>query len=266
MNPLLISEIKSTLSPLAELSKGKEIFPDKELNKSLGKDLAKDVSQIREKESVLNKDKIENLSKTKERIIDASERIEGKRNVDINRAALEPNTLYKVEENHFYGTDDKGRVNRVIAKLHIDNTNNRDTSIQVRSIYAKDGNWLKTDSQGNDLPKDDGGHLIARQFGGASEMINLVPMNNNKINRGAFKRIEEEWKSALIKNKDVWIDIKLDYKEDIFRPSRFIVDYTIDGETQHRILGNGRSTITESSNNFFTEKEQLLKQLTLPNS
>ncbi|WP_314917182.1 DNA/RNA non-specific endonuclease [Capnocytophaga gingivalis] len=264
MNPLLISEIKSALSPLAELSKGKELLSDKELNKSLGKDLAEDIYKIREKESILHKDKIEDLSKTKERVIDASERVEGKRNVDINRAVLEPNVLYKVEEKHFYGTDALGRVDRVIAKLHLDSNNSRDTNIQIRSVYEKDGNRLRNDIEGKDLPKDDGGHLIARQFGGASEMINLVPMNS-RINRGAFKRIEGKCKTALITNKDVWFDIKIDYKDDIFRPNRFIIDYTIDGEVQKRILGNGRSTITESSNNFFTDREQLLKKFTSPN-
>ena len=41
MNPLLISEIKSTLSPLAELSKAYETLPDKDLNKSLGEGVIK---------------------------------------------------------------------------------------------------------------------------------------------------------------------------------------------------------------------------------
>lgn len=50
---------------------------------------------------------------------------------------------------------------------------------------------------GNDcLDDDDGGHLIATIFKGSGNMDNLVPMNSN-LNRGEWKKLENEWANAL---------------------------------------------------------------------
>ena len=57
---------------------------------------------------------------------------------------------------------------------------------------------------------DDGGHIIARILSGSEGEENLVPMRRT-INRGDYKRMENEIAKALQEGKGVSVHIKIEY-------------------------------------------------------
>lgn len=178
------------------------------------------------------KQEISALKKKKGKII------EGDR-TKINKSTLESDALYKLNNEHHYATDHLGRVEEVIGELKLDKTVERNKSIQRKSVHEKDGNFLTKSSNGEKMSYyDQGGHLIGNRFGGVSERINLVPMDSN-INQRFFKEMEDEWAKEIELGKKVWVDIKIEYEGKSYRPRRFIVNYTIDGEKHHRRFGNG---------------------------
>jgi len=78
------------------------------------------------------------------------------------------------------------------------------------------------------LADDHGGHLIARIFGGSSDLDNMVAMFKS-VNTGAYKKYENLWAEALKKGKEVFVEGQCVYEGDSLRPVEFIIKYTIDG-------------------------------------
>jgi hypothetical protein len=74
---------------------------------------------------------------------------------------------------------------------------------------------------------DDGGHIIARILGGAEGEENLVPMRRT-INRGDYKRMENEISKALQEGKEAVVHVDLEYEDGSGRPSKIRAEYTID--------------------------------------
>jgi hypothetical protein len=157
----------------------------------------------------------------------------------------EPNSQYELNGN-IYETDDNGQTYKKNGKL-------------LPNIeYTVNGNTYKTDANGrkvvcNAVPKrtedgprdnekqresggeerrdnDDGGHIVARILGGAEGDENLVPMRST-INRGDYKKMENEIAKALEEGKEVTVHIELEYDGDSERPSKIKATYTIDGKT-----------------------------------
>ncbi|MCU7558672.1 DNA/RNA non-specific endonuclease, partial [Macrococcus capreoli] len=90
---------------------------------------------------------------------------------------------------------------------------------------------------------DDGGHLIATQFGGSPDLDNLVPMNS-QVNRsgGKWYAMEKTWADALkeVPPKRVRVRIEPVYSGDSLRPDRFKGHYFIDDEYfEIKIKNNG---------------------------
>jgi len=82
---------------------------------------------------------------------------------------------------------------------------------------------------------DDGGHLIGKQFNGAGEQINYVPMKSS-INQapGTWYNMEQEWRNALLQPGGTVTDVEIfiTYGADK-RPTIFVVKAKINGmETQ----------------------------------
>lgn len=144
-----------------------------------------------------------------------------------------PNTRYLIN-NVEYLTDDLGRVIKAKSKIipsNIAEQKYRDSNVQRQMSSLK-----------GSMPNDDAGHLIGNQFGGSSNMINLVPMSSS-INRqgGAFAKIEQQLSKALRENKDVEIEIVLKYPtkpNGTQRPEWFEVTYYIDGVKNVELLKN----------------------------
>ena len=137
----------------------------------------------------------------------------------VNRKKiLKPNVSYETIEGYKYKTNDFGAITEVEGTLKLGDGN--------RNPYAQ--RMAGSDYR---LPDDDGGHLIASQFLGSSELDNLVPMNS-QINRlgGKWYNMEQEWASALKEGKEVNVKIEPIYDSDNLRPISFKVKYTINGQ------------------------------------
>lgn len=156
----------------------------------------------------------------------------------------EPNSTYEFNGNT-YETDDNGQ------------TYKKNGEILPNTEYTVNGNTYKTDENGNKVScdsnpeytedgsrnmkeqkesggeerqeDDDGGHIIARVLGGAEGEENLVPMRRT-INRGDYKRMENEIAKALLEDRKVIIHIDIEYDGDSSRPSKIQAEYTIDGK------------------------------------
>lgn len=89
----------------------------------------------------------------------------------------------------------------------------------------------ETDGIKDGLLDDEGGHLIASIFKGPGEQINYAAMNGN-LNKGAWKRMENEWAKALKGNppKEVQVEINAIYENNSKRPEAFDVKFLIDGK------------------------------------
>ena len=136
---------------------------------------------------------------------------------------LKANIEYTTPHGHVYRTDHKGRIKEVYA----DDLSLLDGG---RNSYAQ-----RTVGREDRLPDDDGGHLIARGFGGSKDIDNLVPqskyINRSFKENGEWYNMEKDWQKAIkgggtIKN----IKIEVKYSENSQRPNKFDVSCEINGE------------------------------------
>jgi hypothetical protein len=156
----------------------------------------------------------------------------------------EPGTEYRIGEN-IYETDDTGRTYKENGKVlpeteYTINGNTYRTDACGRKVscdaglkYTEDGvrNIKEQRESGGSerLEGDDGGHIVARILGGSEGLENLVAMRGT-VNRGDYKRMENEMSKALLEGKDVKAHFGLRYEEDSERPSTIRAEYTIDGK------------------------------------
>ncbi len=85
------------------------------------------------------------------------------------------------------------------------------------------------------LPDDDGGHLIARMFGGSKDIDNLVAqskfINRSFKENGQWYKLEKLWKKAIKSGKSIEnVKVEVKYKGNSQRPTEFSVRYNINGE------------------------------------
>lgn len=135
----------------------------------------------------------------------------------------EPNTVYQVDDNKTYRIDAEGRTGSAEATLAW-TKNDRNTYQQCKAG--------KCGTSG-----DEGGHLIASIFNGRGEKLNLVPMDGN-LNKGAWKKMENTWASALKNGKQVDVKIEPSYTGSNKRPDSFTVTYQINNDRPVREIFN----------------------------
>lgn len=145
-------------------------------------------------------------------------------NIYKKNGELMPNTTYE-RNGYTYTTDENGRITSWGGEAKYEPENERDTNAQTESggEDRKDG--------------DDGGHLVARVLGGSSGNENIVPMRDT-VNRGDYKKSENEIAEAKKQGKDVQDSGRVIYEGDSKRPSKIERTYTIDGEKSHLIVDN----------------------------
>lgn len=145
-------------------------------------------------------------------------------NIYKKNGELMPNTTYE-RNGYTYTTDENGRITSWGGEAKYEPENERDTNAQ-------------TDSGGEDRKDgDDGGHLVARVLGGSSGNENIVPMRDT-VNRGDYKKSENEIAEAKKQGKDVQDSGRVIYEGDSKRPSKIERTYTIDGEKSHLMVDN----------------------------
>lgn len=145
-------------------------------------------------------------------------------NIYKKNGELMPNTTYE-RNGYTYTTDENGRITTWGGDAKYEPENERDTNAQTESggEDRKDG--------------DDGGHLVARVLGGSSGNENIVPMRDT-VNRGDYKKSENEIAEAKKQGKDVQDSGRVIYEGDSKRPSKIERTYTIDGEKSHLMVDN----------------------------
>lgn len=144
---------------------------------------------------------------------------------------LKANIEYTTPHGHVYRTDQKGRIKEVYA----DDLSLLDGG---RNSYAQ-----RTVGREDRLPDDDGGHLIARAFGGSKDIDNLVPqskyINRSFKENGQWYKMEKEWREAIESGDQVKnIKIEVKYRDDSQRPTEFQVEYEINNEKDIKSIKN----------------------------
>lgn len=184
---------------------------------------------------------------------------------------LEPRTTYEIDGN-YYETDDNGNIYKTNGEL------NPDTEYTVNGItYKTDSegriiSWegepgynpdadrdgeAQTEAGGEDREEgDDGGHLVARVLDGASGNENIVPMRDT-VNRGDYKKSENEIAQAKKEGKDVQDSGFIIYEGDSSRPSKIERTYTIDGEKRELKVDNveGSKDLLENVKEDISEED-----------
>jgi LysM repeat protein len=85
--------------------------------------------------------------------------------------------------------------------------------------------------------KDDGGHFIAARFNGPSDSFNHFAQDRN-FNRGAYRKLEDDWTTALRAGRKVVVDIDALYQGASRRPYQLNVTWTINGHKSTKRFAN----------------------------
>lgn len=178
---------------------------------------------------------------------------EGSENSDLPKD-LDPNTVYEIDGN-YYKTDDNGNIYKTNGELNPnteytvnDITYKTDSQGRIVSWEGEPGynpeaerdGEAQTDAGGEDRQDgDDGGHLVARVLDGSPGNENIVPMRDT-VNRGDYKKSENEIAKAKQEGKDVQDSGSIIYEGDSSRPSKIERTYTItiDGEKRELKVDN----------------------------
>ena len=126
--------------------------------------------------------------------------------------SLKPNEKYESNE-YRYETDRNGRIKRCEGTLRLEE-GKRYNNHQVR-VGGKDR-----------LETDEGGHLIANEFGGSGRVDNLIPMDKD-LNHKEYRDLERDWEKALERGDEVEVKITCVYSGDSERPTEIRVRYRI---------------------------------------
>ncbi len=158
----------------------------------------------------------------KDRIVANGRTVIGTRgNPILNKIPLAKNMKYEVD-GFIFQTDDLGRVVKTNADLD-DIARIRLGNQQIRAVDIKDG--IKG--------SDQGGHIVASRFFGPGEQINMYSQKG-VLNQGAWKNMENLWAREMVAGKDVKIQVKAIFEGTSKRPSKFKVQFTIDGQPFNR--------------------------------
>lgn len=177
--------------------------------------------------------------------IDTNEKelyIDGQEKVDLKKQYA-PNSKLEID-GQTYETDDNGYIFKIDGyelmpdcEYAIDAVTYKTDSLG--RIIRCDGNAVVTPDGERDekaqkmaggedrRPGDQGGHIMARIFGGAKGIENMLAMRGTAINQSVYKRMENEIGKALEAGKEVCIHVDVEYEKDSKRPSKITVTYNI---------------------------------------
>ena len=161
-----------------------------------------------------------------------------------------PNIIFE-RNGYTYSTDKKGRQVSWEGEVKYTPDNERDN----RAQYEAGG----IDRQ----EYDDGGHLVARILGGSEGNENIVPMRDT-INRGDYKRSENEIAEAKKSGKEVYDSGRVIYEGNSTRPSKIERTYIIDGEKTELIVDNkvgSKELLADISDDISVEDQEYLETL-----
>ena len=193
-----------------------------------------------------------------------------------NYGKLYENTIYDIDGDLFE-TDDNGIIYKKNGELlpnvifekngytYTTDERGRQVHWEGESKYAPDNerdNQAQSEAGGTDRQEyDDGGHLVARVLGGSEGNENIVAMRDT-INRGDYKRSENEIAEAKKSGKEVYDSGKVIYEGDSTRPSKIERTYTIDGKKTELVVDNkvgSKELLDDISDDISVEDQEYLE-------
>ena len=141
---------------------------------------------------------------------------------------LLPNNSYELN-GYAYETDKKGRIVSAGGKLRIVDSTSRNMERDINTV-----------GKGYEKENDNKGHVIGHQFGGDDRLGNLIAQDK-KENQGEYSRLENKLADAVKEGKNVTVDIKIDYLQGSYRPSKIVYTYSIDGKVSQQTFKNRSS-------------------------
>lgn len=164
----------------------------------------------------------------------------GKTVTKTAQAAEEASQAVRVTRNGYgYLLDKLGRTIRAAGKLKLNKA-------------ARDVDARRAAGGADRLATDQGGHLIGSRFDGTSDALNTVAQNQN-LNQGAWKAMENSWDRALQAGQEVLVDVRPQYIGDSLRPSSFDVNYCLTEK-------NSRSSLVMSPDSHLGDKNERMER------
>lgn len=129
----------------------------------------------------------------------------------------QPKTRKVKANGYHFEVDEQNRTVRARGELRLEEGQGRNRRRQ------------RDEGKPDRLTSDEGGHFIARQFGGPKEAINLFAQDRN-FNRSGYASLETQWRNSLKSGMKVYVDIQAYYPEKSNRPDKLEVRYFVDGK------------------------------------
>lgn len=120
-----------------------------------------------------------------------------------------------VRGRYVYGLDSLDRPRRIDGELRLNSRQRRSRSSQDAA------------GRPDRLATDEGGHYIARRFGGPTDLFNHFAQDRN-FNRGAYASLEQHWSSAIKSGHRVRVHITPFYVDTSNRPEKITIIYFVD--------------------------------------
>ena len=139
--------------------------------------------------------------------------------------SLKPDSEFEVR-GYTYMTDNHGRTISAEGKLRI-----------RASEYKRNMDPMDAVGKGDQTKGDQRGHLIAHQFEGSGGIENLSAMWG-PLNRKEYASLENRLAEAVKDGADVRLQVEPNYAGNSFRPTKYTVSYSIDGERDVRVFRN----------------------------
>lgn len=181
--------------------------------------------------------------------LNAGKNADGTRNPErvlLNQHPLPENSIFKVKMaggvEATYETDAQGRVCKMSTKeIKIVQDRLRDPNRTRETKNIKDG-----------CATDQGGHLLADEFGGSSDQINLVPMDGHVNEHGDWRLMEKNIESALKGPPEKSVTdftVVVRYDGTSSRPASFRVSYRVEGDPKPKVVSIPNATTERTIRN-----------------
>jgi|CXWL01.1.fsa_nt_gi HK97 family phage portal protein len=142
-------------------------------------------------------------------------------------ARSETDEMRRVTENGYdFDIDSENRTHRAAGTVRLDAEQRRSRSAQRRA------------GRPDRLPSDEGGHYVAREFGGPDKDFNHFAQDA-KFNRSDYRKLEIKWRKLTKAGKKVTFSIVPRYPPGSRRPSDIDVMYFYDGNLVKVPFTNG---------------------------
>ena len=144
---------------------------------------------------------------------------------DSEKGYLKPNYEYTAGENNYsYKTDKQGRI------------------VHAEAFPLKEKQRTERIPHNSQSPEkidgDDAGHIIGDQFGGSSDIDNIVSQEAG-LNRGEYKKLETYLRNQIKDGNKVECLYDLKYENGSYRPSEMSISYRInDGDWCEQVFIN----------------------------